>query len=86
MYASTPYKPTAASISPSTPNSVVRVAIMLKKREACYAHQSQEPETFWPYHETMQSFRGLECRVKAAEAFVRYARTGRPSLPLVELC
>jgi hypothetical protein len=32
----------------------------------------------------MQKFRGFECRAKQAEAFVRYARTGNPALPLVD--
>jgi len=55
-----------------------------KKREACYAHQSQDPDSFWVYHDAMQKFRGFECRAKQAEAFVRYARTGNPELPLVD--
>jgi N-acetylglucosamine malate deacetylase 1 len=44
-----------------------------RKRAACLAHPSQFPgTTFYPMHETMHRFRGLECGVKLAEAFVRH--------------
>lgn len=74
---------TGAQSQNFTPTQYVDItSVADKKREACYAHQSQDPDSFWPYHDAMQKFRGLECRAKQAEAFVRYARTGNPGLPL----
>jgi len=56
-----------------------------RKRAACYAHASQKPETdFYPLHEKMHQFRGLERGCQLAEAFVRHAQSpgGQPvSLP-----
>jgi len=44
-----------------------------RKRAACFAHASQQPETsFYPLHETMSLFRGMEIGVKYAEAFVQH--------------
>ncbi|MDX2150669.1 MAG: PIG-L family deacetylase [Bryobacteraceae bacterium] len=47
------------------------------KRKACFAHQSQNPEGFYPYHETMSRFRGMECGTKHAEAFLAHAANAR---------
>jgi LmbE family N-acetylglucosaminyl deacetylase len=42
------------------------------KKDACFAHASQQPATtFWPLHERMARFRGMECGVEHAEGFVR---------------
>lgn len=54
-----------------------------KKREACYAHESQHPESFYSHHDAMNRFRGLEARCRFAEAFVRYVRSPEPGLPVV---
>jgi LmbE family N-acetylglucosaminyl deacetylase len=43
------------------------------KRAACFAHQSTI-KGWWPLHEEMHRFRGLERSCKAAEAFVRHAQ------------
>lgn len=44
-----------------------------RKRAACFAHASQQPATtFWPLHEKMAQFRGMECGVGVAEGFVRH--------------
>jgi len=43
----------------------------LKKR-ACYAHGNCFPDTWYPVHEKMMEFRGLEMGVKYAETFVAY--------------
>jgi LmbE family N-acetylglucosaminyl deacetylase len=44
-----------------------------RKRAACFAHASQHPETdFYPQHDMMNRFRGMEAGVKYAEAFVRH--------------
>jgi LmbE family N-acetylglucosaminyl deacetylase len=42
------------------------------KRKACFAHESQGPVQMYAYHEKMSRFRGMECRVEHAEAFVSY--------------
>ena len=42
-----------------------------RKRAACLAHVSQKPEaTFYPTHDQMQKFRGMEYGCHAAEGFV----------------
>lgn len=47
-------------------------ATVERKRQACFAHASQDPPSFYTrYHEPMQKFRGLEYRCQAAEAFIR---------------
>ena len=53
------------------------------KRDACFAHASQNaPHDFWPkYHEPMLRFRGMESRYKAAEAFVRHNMGPEGRLP-----
>jgi N-acetylglucosamine malate deacetylase 1 len=44
-----------------------------RKRTACLAHPSQFPDTtFYPMHEIMHKFRGMECGAKYAEAFIRH--------------
>jgi LmbE family N-acetylglucosaminyl deacetylase len=43
-----------------------------KKREACFAHRSQNPEGLYQAHDQMNRFRGMEGGAKFAEAFVRY--------------
>ncbi len=43
-----------------------------KKRESCYAHRSQNPDGFYPIHDQMNRFRGMEGGFRFAEAFVRY--------------
>ncbi|MBI1984423.1 MAG: PIG-L family deacetylase, partial [Acidobacteria bacterium] len=52
------------------------------KRAACFAHVSQNPEEFYPYHDAMNRFRGLEAGRKYAEAFVRHAQSPDVALPL----
>ncbi len=44
------------------------------KKRSIFAHQSQHVETWYPHHEMMEKFRGAECGVEAAEAFVGLAR------------
>lgn len=52
-----------------------------RKREACYAHVSQNPDEFYGVHELMNRFRGAELGVNYAEAFVRHIQDGRETLP-----
>lgn len=44
-----------------------------RKRAACFAHASQQPQTtFYPLHDMMNRFRGMELGTKYAEAFVQH--------------
>lgn len=53
-----------------------------RKQAACFAHASQEPEsTFWPQHERMARFRGIECGVEVAEGFVRHCQNRERAVP-----
>jgi N-acetylglucosamine malate deacetylase 1 len=54
-----------------------------RKRQACYAHASQEPKEFYSVHELMNRFRGSELAVTYAEAFVRHNQDRPESLPMV---
>jgi LmbE family N-acetylglucosaminyl deacetylase len=53
-----------------------------RKRAACFAHTSQGPTEFYPYHDEMNRFRGLECGRKYAEAFLRHVQSPDESLPM----
>jgi LmbE family N-acetylglucosaminyl deacetylase len=53
-----------------------------RKRAACLAHASQQPETsFYPLHERMHRFRGMECGRELAEGFVRHCQSLDTSVP-----
>ena len=41
-----------------------------RKRDACFAHASQDPPHFYDMHSAMNQFRGMEHGCKYAEAFV----------------
>ncbi len=51
------------------------------KREACYAHKSQNPDDFYANHDSMNRFRGMEFGCRFAEAFVRHDQN-RPQTKL----
>ena len=55
-------------------------AVAAKKRDACFAHASQKPAEWYPWHERMGSFRGMEHGCAAAEAFVRH--DAGPAIPV----
>jgi N-acetylglucosamine malate deacetylase 1 len=55
-------------------------AVARRKRDAVFAHASQKPDEWYPAHERMSRFRGMERGVEHAEAFVRHDRG--PALPL----
>jgi LmbE family N-acetylglucosaminyl deacetylase len=54
-----------------------------RRRDACLAHESQNPVGgFWTqYHEPMLRLRGLECGKQLAEAFVRHEQGPPGRLP-----
>jgi LmbE family N-acetylglucosaminyl deacetylase len=56
-------------------------AVEPRKRAACWAHASQDPATFYAYHEDMHRFRGFEAGCKRAEAFVRHEQSPEAPLP-----
>ena len=44
-----------------------------QKKEAMYSHVTQDPDgTYKNYFKPLEEFRGLECGVKAAEAFIHF--------------
>ena len=47
-------------------------AVEPRKRQACFAHASQDPGEFYAHHERMHGFRGLEAGCALAEAFARH--------------
>ena len=54
------------------PNAYVDITPTHEKKKAALLHKSQDAERFYrQYHEIMETFRGREIRVAAAEAFVR---------------
>ena len=47
-----------------------------RKHQACYCHASQKLQSVMDdWHIPMEQFRGIECRCKAAEAFVRHVES-----------
>jgi len=52
-----------------------------RKRAACMAHKSQNPEGFYGIHSRMHDFRGLEHGCKFAEAFVHHNQSRSVLLP-----
>jgi LmbE family N-acetylglucosaminyl deacetylase len=52
-----------------------------RKRAACMAHKSQDPQGFYGLHSIMQDFRGREHGCKVAEAFVHHSQSGAVALP-----
>jgi LmbE family N-acetylglucosaminyl deacetylase len=53
------------------------------KKAACFAHASQHPDTdFWPLHDAMNRFRGMECGVAQAEGFIRQCQNRETEAPV----
>ena len=55
-------------------------AVAQRKRDATFAHLSQKPDEWYPAHERMARFRGMEHGCEYAEAFIRHDRG--PAIPL----
>lgn len=52
------------------PNCFVDISrTFARKQTSIYAHESQRPDRFYPYHEEMEKRRGAEASVGRAEAF-----------------
>jgi len=52
-----------------------------RKRLACYAHASQEPDKFYALQSQVTRFRGVESGYLQAEAYVRHAQSRAGPLP-----
>ncbi len=64
---------TGAQTQAFAPTHYVDVtAVEPRKRQACFAHASQDPAEFYAHHEKMHAFRGLEAGCALAEAFARH--------------
>ena len=64
-----------------TPNCYVDVsAVEQQKREACFAN-AITIKSWWPMHEAMLHFRGMEAGCKAAEAFVHHVQSPSAVFP-----
>ena len=65
------------------PNCFVDIsATWEKKRLSIYAHECQNPDRFYPYHERMEKERGSTVRMDRAEAFVIVReRLPKPLIP-----
>jgi len=56
-------------------------AVEPRKRAACMAHKSQDPQGFYGIHSLMHEFRGREHGCKYAEAFVHHNQSRPVGLP-----
>ena len=56
-------------------------AVAQQKRNAVFAHASQLPDEWYPAHERMGRFRGMEHGCEVAEAFIRHDRGPLLRLP-----
>jgi LmbE family N-acetylglucosaminyl deacetylase len=56
-------------------------AMEARKRAACFAHASQNPEEFYAVHDQMNRCRGMELGTKYAEAFIHHAQSPEVALP-----
>ena len=52
-----------------------------RKRAACFAHLSQQVEQWYPMHDKMNQFRGMESGYQLAEAFVRHCQNPHSGVP-----
>lgn len=48
-------------------------SVLEQKHKACNCHVSQHMDEVYVWHDTMEKFRGIECRCSAAEAFVLHS-------------
>lgn len=62
-------------------NYVDITATESRKRAASFAHASQNPTSFYAYHQEMHRFRGREGGYKQAEAFVHHTQSPAELLP-----
>ena len=65
-----------------TPTEFVDIsAVEPRKREACYAHASQQPDKWYPLEQQITRFRGAESGYAQAEGFLRHWQSRGNVLP-----
>jgi LmbE family N-acetylglucosaminyl deacetylase len=52
-----------------------------RRRDACYAHASQQPDKWYPKQVEITRYRGVESGFRQAEAFLRHPESKRGVLP-----
>jgi LmbE family N-acetylglucosaminyl deacetylase len=70
---------------PAPTHYVEITAVADKKRAACYAHASQNPDYFFALQDTVAQFRGLQCRKKRAEVFLLQLGSATDALRSLQL-
>ncbi len=56
-------------------------AVEARKRAACYAHASQDPDKWYPLEEKVTRFRGTQTGCAQAEGFIRHWLNREDLLP-----
>jgi LmbE family N-acetylglucosaminyl deacetylase len=67
--------------SPAEYVDISAPSIQSRRREACYAHASQQPDKWYPAQVELTRFRGRECGSEQAEAFTRHWLSKSALLP-----
>lgn len=76
------YYEVAEDTSMFTPSDYVDISTVgSRRRAACYAHVSQQPDKWYPKQIEITKFRGLASGVPQAEAFLRHPESKRFLLP-----
>jgi hypothetical protein len=53
----------------------------VRRREACFAHVSQQPDKWYPKQVEITKRHGVESKVREAEAFLRHPESRHGELP-----
>jgi LmbE family N-acetylglucosaminyl deacetylase len=76
------YYEVAEDTSMFAPGEYVDISMVeLRRRAACYAHASQQPDKWYPKQVEITKLRGSESGVAQAEGFLRHPESGRAVLP-----
>ena len=76
------YYEVAEDTSMFTPSDYVDISMVeSRRRAACYAHVSQQPDKWYPKQVEITKFRGTESGFAQAEAFLRHKESKRVLLP-----
>jgi LmbE family N-acetylglucosaminyl deacetylase len=76
------YYEVAEDTSMFTPSEYVDITpVQVRRRAACYAHLSQQPDKWFPKQVEITTRRGKESGFAQAEGFVRHPESRRASLP-----
>jgi LmbE family N-acetylglucosaminyl deacetylase len=76
------YYEVAEDTSMFTPAEYVDISMVeSRRRAACYAHASQQPDKWYPKQVEITKFRGFARGFPQAEAFLRHPESGRGVLP-----